>query len=837
MQKLNTNIAKRAVALYVMAVVVLGNVPLTAFAAGVDLKANGQDTLTLSSPTTPFDITLVQTDAASCSISATGLSSGFTIGSTMTIAPGNAAYPAAGGSNTFTINCLDSGGATQTDSVTVSLAGAPAAAPTVDVKANGSDGPVTLNAGDTYILTWSTANATACQMNPPVMSGVALSGTSVPIGAGSPFYPAAGSTVTITVTCTDGTTNASDSVVIGLGAAPTTSAPTVDVKANGSDGPVTLSAGDTYVLTWNSANATACQMNPPVMSGVSLSGTSTPIASGSPFYPAASSTVTITVTCTNGTSNATDSVVIGLGASPLTVAPTIDVKANGSDGPVTLSSGATYTYTWASTNATACQMTSPVASGTSLSGTSVVIGPGNTFYPTAASSTTITITCTNGTQNATDSVVISLAGTVGGSSPTVDVKANGSDGPITINQGDQYTYTWVSANATACQMTSPVNSGVALSGTSIPIAPGSPFYPALNAPITITITCTNGTSNASDSVVINLAGPNTPPSNTGGGSSNTGGGHSTVLPGNVACPLIHDYMRIDFNNNPLEVMKLQAFLKFFMGYDYVSITGVFDTATFTAVGAFQMQYKDEILTPWGHTGPTHYVYILTLKKINELYCGNGLPLTADEQHEIVAFRNLIQHAQASGATIRYVGSTGTNTNTGGSGSVLETSSGGNTSGTIIPSTGATTTATTTVELPVVGQIDKGQNDNNLAAALFTFPNTVKGTVQFLYELILILVVLYLIGVVLKDVLYSDLPENAMKRFVAKWTTIVIGLVVALVVSYLLGEYFLLLPLLVALVGSLIWLATYSKHSKLRIYTSKKTESIKTTNTVPQSKPV
>ncbi len=91
-------------------------------------------------------------------------------------------------------------------------------------------------------------------------------------------------------------------------------------------------------------------------------------------------------------------------------------------------------------------------------------------------------------------------------SVTVDVKANGSDGPITINNGDSYTYTWNSTLATSCLQTSPINSGIALAGDSGPVASSSgAFYPGTTTPVTITVTCTNGTSTSTDSVVINLA--------------------------------------------------------------------------------------------------------------------------------------------------------------------------------------------------------------------------------------------------------------------------------------------------------------------------------------------
>ena len=91
---------------------------------------------------------------------------------------------------------------------------------------------------------------------------------------------------------------------------------------------------------------------------------------------------------------------------------------------------------------------------------------------------------------------------------TADIKANSSDGPITLNSGDPFSYSWTSTVATACQLTSPSGfSGITLNGTDGPITPNHPWYPTTGTPTTLTLNCTNGTSSKSDSVVINLAPP------------------------------------------------------------------------------------------------------------------------------------------------------------------------------------------------------------------------------------------------------------------------------------------------------------------------------------------
>ncbi|MEN9613786.1 MAG: hypothetical protein RLZZ347_93 [Candidatus Parcubacteria bacterium] len=115
-----------------------------------------------------------------------------------------------------------------------------------------------------------------------------------------------------------------------------------------------------------------------------------------------------------------------------------------------------------------------------------------------------------------------------------------------------------------------------------------------------------GTISAPGSIVV---------TNSGGG----GGGAPQPVATGASCSYLTDYLRSDFDNNPTEVAKLQAFLKDTEKMD-VSLTNVFDKQTEDAVKAFQVKYSADILTPWGVTEPTGYVYITTLKKINDIHC-------------------------------------------------------------------------------------------------------------------------------------------------------------------------------------------------------------------------
>jgi hypothetical protein len=108
------------------------------------------------------------------------------------------------------------------------------------------------------------------------------------------------------------------------------------------------------------------------------------------------------------------------------------------------------------------------------------------------------------------------------------------------------------------------------------------------------------------------------------------------------CDYLLEYLRFGKKNNPVEVMKLQLFLKNFEGFTDLSVSGFFDRATFDAVSAFQKKYMKDVLEPWDLDAPTGYVYITTKKKINEIYCRKEFPLTPDQKDEIKSFRDTIK---------------------------------------------------------------------------------------------------------------------------------------------------------------------------------------------------
>ncbi|MDO8514316.1 MAG: hypothetical protein Q7S50_02110, partial [bacterium] len=88
-------------------------------------------------------------------------------------------------------------------------------------------------------------------------------------------------------------------------------------------------------------------------------------------------------------------------------------------------------------------------------------------------------------------------------------------------------------------------------------------------------------------------------------------------------PLLASYMKQGPLNNKTDVMKLQTFLN--SQGAKLPTTGFYGSLTTAAVKAFQLKYKNEILTPLGLTRPTGNVYGSTQRTINRLNCGLSAP--------------------------------------------------------------------------------------------------------------------------------------------------------------------------------------------------------------------
>jgi fibro-slime domain-containing protein len=130
-----------------------------------------------------------------------------------------------------------------------------------------------------------------------------------------------------------------------------------------------------------------------------------------------------------------------------------------------------------------------------------------------------------------------------------------------------------------------------------------------------------------------------------------------VLGDSDACFYLREHLRLGHNNNPIEVAKLQSFLRNYEGFTTLPVTGFFDIVTDKAVRSFQDKYASDVLTPWNLPGNTGYVYYTTKKKVNEIYCQRAFPLTEKEVAEVEAFKKLIAGNTTKVTPIRAIAST------------------------------------------------------------------------------------------------------------------------------------------------------------------------------------
>jgi YVTN family beta-propeller protein len=229
-------------------------------------------------------------------------------------------------------------------------------APTVTLQAS----PVTIMAGSTAILSWTSTNAATAVID----NGV----DNVPINGSITVTPTATTTYKITV---------SNTVLTGVATAKVTvigTVPTVTIAAM----PATIQAGGSSTLTWTSTNATSASLD----NGI---GT-VPVNGSRVVTPAATTTFKITVTGTGGSVNA--SVTVSISEPP----PTVTITAS----PDTIPPGGSSTLTWTAANATSVSIDQGIGN-VQLNGSLAVTPAVETIY-------TITATGNGGTSTASVTV-------------------------------------------------------------------------------------------------------------------------------------------------------------------------------------------------------------------------------------------------------------------------------------------------------------------------------------------------------------------------------------------------------------------------------------------------
>lgn len=274
-----------------------------------------------------------------------------------------------------TINNCSSGYTCQSGSCVI-----PVQVPTVDLKVNGVDGVGGLDNNSTVNLSWITGNSpTSCTLYIATGSGW------VPLGNQSLSTPnvttgqlAGPATYLFGMYCFNGAGISNfDWVSVGINAAPScNTSPSCEPSCGG-------------------ASANTCGTN-----NGTQTCTYTAYSGGGACTQVSFNQACTINNCSSGYNCQSGSCVI-----PVQV-PTVDLKVNNSDGPVTIGDTDSVSLSWSTTNSP----TSCTASGSWSGIKSTSGGSENSVFLTWPNTYTYTITCSNSAGSATDSVTVSVSG-------------------------------------------------------------------------------------------------------------------------------------------------------------------------------------------------------------------------------------------------------------------------------------------------------------------------------------------------------------------------------------------------------------------------------------------
>lgn len=259
------------------------------------------------------------------------------------------------------------------------------------------------------------------------------------------------------------------------------SVPTVQVQINSSSADYAANEPASYLVSWSSSNVTTCTGAGGLAGQTQLSGQIS--VSGQ-----AAGTVDYTMNCSNGVTAVTDT-----RHAQIYALPAIDVTVDDSDTPPPYTAPASYLVRWtASRGAVNCTGSNDLSGQNTLSGALSLSGIN-------AGTHQYTMTCDNGHgATASDTVNVSIV-----NPPTVDLKINSQDGPITLVSPASFTLNWISQNATNCSASSTDGqwSGqVDLTGNHLMQGITTGTY-------TYAITCSNQQASAYDSVTVFVIPP------------------------------------------------------------------------------------------------------------------------------------------------------------------------------------------------------------------------------------------------------------------------------------------------------------------------------------------
>ena len=365
-------------------------------------------------------------------------------------------------------------------------------APTVDIKADGSDGPVDISCNTAVTLSWTSTNADSC-----TASG-GWSGSKSTSGSESTGNLT--SSKTYTITCTGAGGSASDSVkvniICNINHPPVANAgpdkeiyetESVILQGSGSD-----PDGDNITYNWscNGGTLSASNIAQPTFFG--------PIVSSNTNY-----TCNLTVTDTHGASASDSANILVKEHHCLTLNVSLLAGPNSGCAPlndVDLTASVSGTASGSIIYFFDCQNDGNWEKTETRNETSYTVS--NLCHYSTAGNYTAKVRVQREGLSAENTVQINVNSCP--NAPTVNIKANGSDGPITINYNNSATLSWTSTNANSCQASG------GWSGNKV--TSSSESTGNLTNSQAFTLTCTGAGGSVSDSVTINVAASvNNPP--------------------------------------------------------------------------------------------------------------------------------------------------------------------------------------------------------------------------------------------------------------------------------------------------------------------------------------
>jgi uncharacterized repeat protein (TIGR01451 family) len=336
---------------------------------------------------------------------------------------------------------------------------------------------MSLSYGQSTILTWTTSNnPTTCTATGAWSGSKSVSGSSQSTGALT-------TSKTYVITCSNSYGSDSDSVTVNVGSQQINAKPTVSISANDTN----IDYDDSTKVRWDSDNADYCNASGG-SNGWSRSNRDT---SGTFNTGSLTSDKTYKITCYNDSGQASDSVTVRVDDN------------NDSNTRVTISadrtnvnSGDSTTVRWYPIDANSCYGsggTNGWSGSKSTRSGSFSTGP---LYAT----TTFNINCSGNGDSDSDSVTVEVNNNqiIYNNQPTVVLYANQTSVPY----NGTATVSWITTNATSCYAS---GGSVGWTGTKS-IGPASFFTGSLTSGKTYTLTCTNSSGSATDSVFINVRG-------------------------------------------------------------------------------------------------------------------------------------------------------------------------------------------------------------------------------------------------------------------------------------------------------------------------------------------